>query len=363
MLFRFIAGAGIGGEYSAINSAIDELIPARARGHTDLAVNGSWWLGTAVGALMTIPLLNPRLIPETLGWRLCFGLGAILGLAILMVRRVIPESPRWLMTRGRVQEAEDIVASIEERVKRETGTPALPEPHGFITLSGGVYPTFTMVARVLLKTYPTRTLLGFTLMVTQSFLYNAIFFTYALVLTKFYAVPAHHVGFYILPFAIGNFCGPLMLGRFFDTIGRKPMIALTYGGSGILLAATGYLFWKGHLTATTQTVAWSVIFFFASAGASSAYLTVSEIFPMEIRAMAIAFFFVVAQGAGILAPWVFGTLIQASAESVFYGDLLGSVFMLTGALVALVFGVKAERQSLEHIAAPLSSLEPVRSEG
>jgi MFS family permease len=355
MFFRFLTGAGIGGEYAAINSAIHELIPARSRGHTNLAINGSWWIGTAGGALLTILLLNPQVVPETLGWRLCFALGAVLGLGVLLIRRFVPESPRWLMTHGKVKEAEQVVADIEETVKQDKGIETLPDPEGFIVVRERAHVTFVTVAQELFRTYPTRTVLGITLMATQSFLYNAIFFTYALVLSKSYQVPTSRVGLYILPFAVGNFFGPLLLGRFFDTIGRKPMIAFTYGLSGILLGLTGYLFWQGHLTALTQTIAWSVIFFFASAGASSAYLTISEVFPMEIRAMAIAFFFVVGQGAGIAAPWLFGKLIQTSAASVFIGDLVGAGFMIIGAIVALLFGVKAERQALEHVATPLSA--------
>lgn len=355
LCFRFLAGAGIGGEYSAINSAIDELIPANARGQTDLAINGSWWIGTAVGALISIPLLDAQIVPEWLGWRLCFGLGGILGLGVLLIRRLVPESPRWLMTHGRLKEAEAIVDSIEEQVKQDKRLATLPEPEGSMTLHTSVHATFMTVAQQLVKTYPKRTVLGVTLMVTQSVLYNAVFFTYALVLTKFYDVPASQIGLYIIPFAVGNFLGPLLLGRFFDTVGRKPMIALTYVTSGLLLAITGYLFWQGHLTAVTQTVAWSIIFFFASAGASSAYLTVSEIFPLEIRAMAIAVFFVVGQGSGVLAPWFFSMLIQESATSVFYGDLVGAALMLLGAAVALIFGVKAEQKPLEALADPLSA--------
>jgi MFS family permease len=358
MFFRFLTGAGIGGEYSAINSAIDELIPAHARGHTDLAINGSWWLGTAAGALLSVPLLDPNLIAENLGWRLCFLLGAVLGLAVVLVRRNLPESPRWLMTHGRLEEADRIVSEIEETVKREKGIDSLPEPKGHIELHPRAHVTFGTVARELLRTYPRRTLLGIALMVSQSFLYNAISFTYPLILTKYYNVPDSNVGLYILPFAIGNFFGPLLLGHLFDSIGRKPMITFTYATAGILLAITSYLFLLGHLTALTQTLGWSIIFFFASAGASSAYLTVSEIFPLEIRAMAIAFFFVVAQAAATLAPWLFAKLIQTSTVSIFFGNLVGAAFMLGGAVIASLFAVKAERQPLENIAAPLSAQAP-----
>ena len=355
MLFRFLTGAGIGGEYAAINSAIDELIPARWRGRTNLAINGSWWLGAAVGALLIIVLLNPDIIPEYLGWRLCFGFGAVLGVSVVLLRRIIPESPRWLMTHRRVEEAEAVVSNIEDQVTRDHGLTSLPIAEGSIVVHAQPPVTLGTVARQLWTVYPRRTILGIALMTTQSFMYNAISFTYPFVLTKFYDVPISSIGFFILPFALGNFLGPLLLGRFFDTVGRKPMITFTYAAAGCLLAVTGYLFVQGALTSVTQTLAWTCVFFFASAGASAAYLTVSEIFPLEIRAMAIAFFFVVAQGAGIVAPWLYGKLIESSATSVFYGYLLGAGMMLVGALVELFLGVKAEGRSLESIATPLSA--------
>ena len=357
MVFRFLTGAGIGGEYAAINSAIDELIPARNRGHTDLAINGTWWLGSAAGALLTLLLLNPAIFPESVGWRLCFVFGAVLGVAIIIVRRVIPESPRWLMTHGRVREAEVIVSQIEQQVVQDRGT-ALREPHGTIAVHPRPHATIMTVARELFQSYPRRTVLGIGLMVTQSFMYNAISFTYPLLLTKYYAVTSSDVGLYLLPFAAGNFLGPLLLGRLFDTVGRKVMISFTYGIAGVLLTVTGYLFWINALTLSTQMLLWSLMFFFASAGASAAYLTVSEIFPMEIRAMAIAFFFIVAQGAGIAAPWLYGMMIETSAASVFYGYLLGGGMMLLGAVLELWLGVKAEGQSLEHLAPPLSMRTP-----
>jgi MFS family permease len=354
MLFRFLTGAGIGGEYAAINSAIDELIPARSRGHTDLAINGTWWLGSAAGALLTLLLLNPAIFPESIGWRLCFVFGAVLGVAIIIVRRVIPESPRWLMTHGRVPDAEAIVSEIERQVTHDLGI-SLVAPQGTITVHTRPPATIMTVGRELFQSYPRRTVLGLGLMITQSFMYNAVSFTYPLLLTTYYAVPSATIGLYILPFALGNFLGPLLLGRLFDTVGRKPMISLTYGLAGLLLGFAGYLFWIGSLTLTQHMMLWSLIFFFASAGASAAYLTVSEIFPMEIRAMAIAFFFIVAQGAGVAAPWLYGMLIETSITSVFYGYLLGGGMMLLGAAIELWLGIDAEGQSLEQLAAPLSS--------
>lgn len=260
MVFRFFTGAGIGGEYAAINSAIDELIPARSRGHTDLAINGTWWLGSAAGGLLTILLLNPAVFPESIGWRLCFVFGAVLGVAIIIVRRVIPESPRWLMTHGRVRDAEAVVSQIERQVSQDLGT-TLAEPDDHLTIHPRPHATMLTVARELFQSYPRRTALGIGLMVTQSFMYNAVSFTYPLLLTKYYGVLDNRIGFYILPFAFGNFLGPLLLGRYFDTVGRKPMISLTYGISGLLLGLTGYLFWLDSLTLSTHMLIWSSIFF------------------------------------------------------------------------------------------------------
>ena len=356
---RFLTGTGIGGEYSAINSAIDELIPARARGWTDLAINSTWWVGTAIGSALTVVLLNPHLIAINLGWRLCFGLGAVLGAAVLLVRRFVPESPRWLMMHGRFDEANEVVGSIEREIEREDHIDSLPEPEGSILIRPVGTVSFLRIAQSMLKDYPTRSLLGLSLMIGQAFLYNAIFFTYGLVLTTFYHLPASSVGLYLIPFAVGNVVGPMTIGRLFDTIGRRKMIAFTYIISGVLLAITGWLFLQGSLNAVTQTICWSIIFFFASAGASSAYLTVSEVFPLEVRALAIALFFAVGTGVGgALAPTIFSALIATGKPlNVFYGDLFGAALMAAAGVVAIFFGVNAERQSLENIARPLSFVE------
>jgi MFS family permease len=356
LFFRFLTGAGIGGEYSAINSAIQELIPARLRGRTDLAINGSFWIGAAAGALVSVPLLDPNLFGPDLGWRIAFGSGALLGLFILYLRRFLPESPRWLMIHGRDGEAHEVMLEIERRVTADGRVKLAPvEPR--LSLGDPHRLTMGSVARTLLKHYPGRTTLGVVLMASQAFIYNAIFFTYALVLTTFYGVAADRVGLYILPFALGNFLGPLLLGPLFDTVGRKTMIAATYALAGILLAVTGQLFEWGWLTATTQTVLWTVVFFFASAAASAAYLTVGECFPLEIRALTIALFY--AFGTllgGVGGPWLFGILIEGGARSdIVYGYFLGAGLMIVAAAVELWLGVKAECKSLEDVAPPLSS--------
>jgi MFS family permease len=357
-LFRFFTGAGIGGEYTAINSTIQEVVPARYRGWTDLVINGSFWVGAALGAAASIVLLDPHVLAPDLGWRFAFLIGSVLGLAILLMRLWLPESPRWLMTHGRVEEAVVILDRIDGEF-RANGHRFSGEPLPVIRLRARRFTPLAEVAKTLFRVERRRTLVGLSLMAAQAFFYNAIFFTYALVLTDFYGIRADHIGWYLLPFAAGNFLGPVLLGRLFDTIGRRPMIAATYAVSGLLLAGAGYLFAIGALSATGQTIAWMVIFFFASAAASSAYLTVSETFPLEIRALAIAFFYAVGTGiGGVAGPWLFGALIDTGSRwSVFAGYLLGSVLMLAAALIAACFCVAAERKPLEAIARPLAALE------
>ena len=358
-VFRALTGAGIGGEYAAINSAIDELIPARVRGRVDLIINGSYWIGAALGAAATLVLLDPRWLPIWLGWRCAFGIGAALGLIVIFFRRWIPESPRWLMIHGRNAEAEQIVGEVERKIVSTRGGPwsatavtALPT-----RIRTRTHTPWSEIWNAIVHEHRRRSFLSFVLMLTQAFFYNAIFFTYALVLMRFYAVPEQSVGRYLLPFALGNALGPLLLGHLFDTIGRKRMIAATYGLAGILLALTAWLFHAGLLTAQTQTLAWTIIFFIASAAASSAYLTVSEIFPLEIRALAIALFFAIGTLAGgVGAPLLFGWIIgTGSTTALFMGYLLAAALMIFGALVEAWIGVPAERRSLEHVAAPLSS--------
>jgi MFS family permease len=356
-VFRFVAGAGIGGEYAAINSAIDELIPSHYRGHVDIAINGTYWGGAALGALSNVFFLNTAIFPVNLGWRLAFFLGPVLGIIIIFMRRSIPESPRWLMTHGRHEEAEATVTDIEQRVEQATGKPLDPvdESQG-MQVNALEQVRFRTIARVLLTQYPKRTLVGATMMITQSFLYNAIFFTYALVLTNFYHLSTAATSIYFFPFAVGNLLGPLLLGRLFDTWGRRQMIFLTYVVAALVLAVSAFLFKADLLTATTQTIFWCVSFFFASAGASSAYLTVSEIFPLELRSQAISYFFSLAQIFGAIAPLVFGAFIGdgGSRTPLFWGYMLGSGVMAIGGVIALIFGVDAARKGLESVTQPLS---------
>ena len=354
-LFRFVTGAGIGGEYAAINSTIQELIPARVRGWSDLVINGSFWVGAAAGALGSLVLLNPTMINPEIGWRIAFLLGATLALVIFFMRLWLPESPRWLITHGRVQEAQRVIEGIEHRFEKLSTAHNLPRVH----LRPRKNTPLLEVTQVLFKLYRQRTFVGLALMAAQAFFYNAIFFTYALILTDFYGVRPDHVGYYLVPFAVSNFLGPVLIGRLFDTLGRRPMIVFTYIASGLLLAGTGFLFARDLITAQTQTLCWMTIFFFASAAASSAYLTVSETFPLEIRALAIALFYAVGTGiGGIVGPWLFGVLIDTGSRiSVFGGYLLGSLLMVLGGAVAWRWGVAAERKPLETVARPLTFID------
>ena len=355
---RFVAGMGIGGQYAAINSAIDEMMPASYRGRVDIWINGTYWAGAIIGSFAALFFLNA--FPPNVGWRLAFLLGPVLALIVIVVGRTLPESPRWLMTHGRMKEAEEELAKIEDAARQagQTLEPVddakavelVPEKrYGYLVFLGLVF-----------RQYPKRAILGASLMITQSFLYNAIFFTYALVLVNFYGVSATAVPIYGLAFSIGNLLGPLFLGRLFDTIGRKKMISGTYIGSGVLLAISAFLFNGGSLDATTQTAMWIVIFFFASAGASAAYLTVSETWPIEIRAEAIAVFFAIAQVAGAFGAAFYGVLIGdgTSREPLFIGYLIGAGIMIIGGLVEIAYGVNAEGKSLEDITQPLTSTKP-----
>jgi len=347
---RFLAGAGIGGEYSAINSAIDELVPARIRGRVDLAINGSYWIGVAFGAMLTVGFLHSSFMPAHIAWRAAFGLGAVLGVAILLVRRNVPESPRWLLMHGYSAEASRTVGLIEDEIRASGIAVAEGIAPVRVRVSGVV--SLRYLAHVLLRVYPRRTVLGVSLLLAQAFLYNSIFFSYGMILTKFHHVDTDDVGLFMLPFALGNFLGPVLLGRYFDHWGRRVMIPITYALAGVLLIATGGLFWAGKLDATTQTIAWSVVFFFASAAASSAYLTVSELFPVEIRGMAIATFFAFATLVGSAAPLLFGRIVDAGSPSqLFAGYALSAGLMIAAAVIARWLGVAAEGKSLEALAA------------
>ncbi|GGX47976.1 MFS transporter [Streptomyces chartreusis] len=356
-LFRFLTGFGIGGEYAAINSAIDELIPAQYRGRVDLMINGSFWLGAVGGSLLAIVALDTAILPADIGWRLTFALGAVLALVILLVRRHVPESPRWLLIHGRDDEAERIVTAIETKVEAERGEP-LPRPEGELTIRQRRSVSFLEIGRTVFSKYRRRAILGFSLFIGQAFLYNAITFGFGAILATFFDVPTGDTGYYFAVIAVGNFMGPLLLGRLFDTVGRRVMISSTYLLSGLLLFGTAWLFDQGVLNATTMTACWCAVLFFASAGASSAYLTVSEIFPMETRAMSIAFFYALGTAAGgISGPLLFADLTgTGKVGDTVLAFQIGAALMCLAGLVAAFFAVRAERRSLEDIARPLTAV-------
>jgi MFS family permease len=355
--FRFVTGLGIGGEYAAINSAIDELIPARLRGRIDLVINSTYWLGAAFGAGVTVILLNHNIVNQNIAWRFAFGIGVILGIGILFLRRFVPESPRWLVIHGHNDEAETIVGDVEKKIAGQIGK-NLPRPdEDAVDIHTRHHTTLKEIWGAMMGENRPRSLLGLTLMVAQAFFYNAIFFTYALVLERFYNIPPTRAGYYIFPFALGNVLGPVLIGHLFDSVGREKMIALTYALSGILLATTGFLFANNVLTAVTQTICWTAIFFIASSAASAAYLTVSEVFPLEVRAMAISIFYAIGTLiGGVAAPSLFGALIQTgSRTNLLWGYVGAAALMVLAAVTELSLGVAAERQSLEKISKPLSA--------
>lgn len=357
LFFRFLSGMGIGGEYTAINSAIDELIPPYYRGRVDIAVNGTYWLGAMIGAMANILLLNPHFVPPDYGWRIGFLLGPIIALSIIVLRRTIPESPRWLMTHGRHVDAERIVDEIETQVRNEE-IELEPIPiNKALDVAGQGNVSYRQIWKTMRHDYPTRSFLGISLMVSQAFLYNAIFFTNGQVLVDFYHMQIQNVAYYIIPFAAVNMLGALILGKWFDTIGRRKMITLTYCVSGTLMMIGASLFSANRLNATSQTGWWCVIFFFASAGASAAYLTIGEIFPLELRAQAISFFFAISLLiGGVPAPWFYEHLISAGPHHLTTGYYTAGAIMIIGGGIAWCFGVDAERKSLERIAHPLVTL-------
>jgi MFS family permease len=355
---RFIAGMGIGGQYAAINSAIDEMMPSKYRGRVDIWINGTYWAGAILGSFVSLVFLNAFAI--NVGWRLAFLMGPVLALVVIVVARTLPESPRWLLTHGRVEEAEQNIAKIEEAA-RKAGQPLEPVPdHKALELVPEKQYGYIRFLGLVFHKYPKRAVLGASLMITQSFLYNAIYFTYGLVLVKFYGVSATSVPWYGLAFAVGNLMGPLILGPLFDSVGRRKMISGTYLISGVLLAVSGWLFQHGDLTSYSQTFIWIVIFFFASAGASAAYLTVSETWPIEIRAEAIAVFFAIAQIFGAMGPAFYGALIGngSSTTGLFIGYLVGAGIMISGGVIEIFLGINAEGKSLEDITKPLTSTDP-----
>ena len=356
-LFRCLTGGGIGGEYAAVNSTIQEFIPARFRGRTDLAINGSFWIGGAIGAGASVVFLDPAIIPAQYGWRAVFFVGSILSVGILFLRTYIPESPRWLIIHGREKEAEAVMGDIEANIRDHGGTVAPQDELKPMTIHARSHTPLSVVFKTIFVKNRSRAIVGLALMAAQAFFYNAIFFTFAQVLDTYYHVEVKNTGWYMLPFAIGNAFGPLVLGPLFDTVGRKPMITFTYAISGVLLVVSGWMFANGELTATEQVIAWSVIFFFASSAAGAAYLTVSEVFPVEIRALAIAIFYAFGTAiGGIAGPVAFGALIETGDKwMLFDGYVFAAVLMIGAAVLEAIWGVAAEGKSLEDVSEPLSA--------
>lgn len=354
--FRALTGAGIGGEYAAINSAVDELIPARVRGHVDLLINSTFWIGAVLGSVGSLVILKPGLLPIDLGWRFAFFIGAAIGLGVLFMRRHVPESPRWVLIHRSREEAEQIVEEIESKVTHSRPGP-LPPPEGTIRLRMQRVTPLREVWRAMAYEHRRRSILGFTLMVTQAFFYNAVLFTYGLLLLRYYNAPPAKLGIYMIPLAVGNLFGPILVGRLFDTVGRRKMIALTYTLSGVLLSVAAVFFLRDMLTIVTQTIAWTVVFFVASSAASSAYLTVSEVFPLEIRAIAIALFYACGTFVGgVFGPVLYGYIVGTGSRSfLFWGYIVGAAVMVAGGITEIRLGVDAERKPLESIAAPLAS--------
>ncbi len=355
-VFRFLTGAGIGGEYSAVNSTIQEFIPARFRGRTDLAINGSFWIGAAAGAASSLVFLDPAVIPQAYGWRLVFFVGSVLSLGIIFLRTFIPESPRWLVIHGQERAAEAVMGDIEAHMQAHGDGITSETTLKPMTIQARASTPIAVVFKTIFVDNRSRALVGLALMAAQAFFYNAIFFTFALVLDTYYHVAVKNTGWHMLPFALGNAIGPILLGPLFDKVGRKPMIAGTYLMSGLLLIISGYLFATGQLSATNQVLAWSVIFFFASSAASAAYLTVSEVFPVEIRALAIAIFYAFGTGiGGIVGPIAFSWLIGTHDRWVLFdGYVFAAVLMIGAGLAEGFWGIAAEGKSLEAVSKPLS---------
>jgi MFS family permease len=348
-LFRVLTGAGIGGEYAAINSAVDEIVPARLRGRIDLWINGTFWVGIILGGVACTVFLSPLMFRNELGWRLAFFTGVPLGVLVLFMRRYIPESPRWLIAHGGTNAAELVMASIESSVARQFGKRAIACDS--IRLPVYAESTFRRALRLVVGPYRRRSLLCFGLMAAQAFFYNSVFFSLALVLLRYYGLPAARVGFFFIPIAAANCLGPMLLGPLFDTIGRKRMIAATYCASGVLLFVGSWLFYADRLTLVSQVAWWSAIFFFASTAASSAYLTVSEVFPQEIRASAIAIFYAFGTIAGgVFGPLIFGRILGSGTRGLlFVGYGFGALVMVATGLAQARWGIAAERRSLEEL--------------